>query len=63
MYQIKGYREWKEVSKEEALEYGKNRLESAGLSIKHNSRLNEIKARIINKHVKGIDLKEFGIYG
>ena len=62
MYQIKGYRKWKEVSKEEALEYGKSRLESAGLSIKHNSRLNEIKTRIINKHVKGIDLKEFGIF-
>ena len=61
MYQIKGYRKWKEVSKEEALEYGKNRLKALGLE-PTNKRLKKEIVRVLNQHVKGIDLKEFGIY-
>lgn len=63
MYYIKGFREdWQKVSYEEAVKFGENRLESVGLSIKHNKRLNEAKIRLINRHVKGINLKEFEIY-
>lgn len=63
MYYIKGFRgNWKLVSKEKALEYGKNRLKDLGLSVYNTPKENKIKMKVINRHVKGIDLKEFGIY-
>lgn len=63
MYYIKGFRgNWKPVSKAEALEYGKNRLKNLGLSVHNIPRQNNLKISVINRHVKGIDLKEFGIY-
>lgn len=63
MYYIKGFRgNWKSVSKAEALEYGKNRLKNLGLSVHNIPRQNNLKISVINRHVKGIDLKEFGIY-
>lgn len=63
MYYIKGFRgNWKLVLKVEALEYGKNRLKDLGLSVHNIPRQNDLKISVINKHVKGIDLKEFGIY-
>jgi hypothetical protein len=63
MYYIKGFRgNWKLVSKEKALEYGKNRLKDLGLSIHNIPKQNDLKTSVINRHVKGIDLKEFGIY-
>ncbi|MDD7352114.1 MAG: hypothetical protein PUG84_01500 [Peptoniphilaceae bacterium] len=62
MYYIKGFRgEWKAVSKKKALEYGRNRLKDLGLNIHSNQRNNDIKKLVINKHVRGIDLIEFGI--
>ena len=63
MYYIKGFRgNWKSVSKAEALEYGKNRLKNLGLSVHNIPRQNNLKISVINRRVKGIDLKEFGIY-
>lgn len=63
MYYIKGFREnWRLVSKEKALEYGKNRLKNLGLSVHNIPRQNDLKKVVLNRHVKGIDLKEFGIY-
>lgn len=63
MYYIKGFRgNWKLVSKAEALEYGKNRLKNLGLSVHNIPRQNDLKKVVLNRHVKGIDLKEFGIY-
>ena len=60
MYKIRGRREWKEVSKEKALEYGKSRLKSLGLEPTQKHLKKEI-IRILNQHVKGIDIKEFEI--
>lgn len=63
MYYIKGFRgDWKLVSKEKALEYGKNRLKNLGLSFNNIPRQNDLKKSVLDRHVKGIDLKEFGIY-
>lgn len=63
MYYIKGFRgNWKLVSKEKALEYGKNRLKNLGLSVHNIPRQNDLKKVVLNRHVKGIDLKEFEIY-
>lgn len=46
---IRGFKgEWKIISKDKALEYGKNRLKDLGLSVHHIPRQN--------------DLKEFEIY-
>ena len=63
MYYIKGFRgNWKLVSKEQASEYGKNRLKNLGLSVNNIPKQNDLKTSVINRHVKGIDLKEIGIY-
>lgn len=60
---VRGFKgEWKLVSKEKALEYGKNRLKDLGLSVYDTPKENKMKMKVINKHVRGIDLKEFGIY-
>lgn len=60
---IRGFKgEWKIVSKDKALEYGKNRLKDLGLGVYDTPKENKIKMKVINKHVRGIDLEEFGIY-
>lgn len=60
MCEIRGRREWKKVSKEKALEYGKNRLKALGLEPTNKHLKKEI-IRVLNQHVKGINVKEFGV--
>lgn len=62
MYKIRGRREWKEVSKEKALEYGKNRLKALGLN-PNSKHLEQEVTRVIKQHVQGINRKEFEING
>ena len=61
MCEIRGRRDWKEVSKEKALEYGKNRLKALGLNPNSKHLKKEI-IRVLKQHVKGINLKEFGVH-
>ena len=58
MYKIRGRREWKEVSKEEALKYGKNRLKALGLN-PNSKHLEQEVNRVIEQHVQGINPNEF----